>query len=214
MLRLAPAALIGALLIFVAAPTERLTAVDRLSELPTVDASRATYAVDAAHSNIGFRIRHMGIAMVEGEFGDYDGSIVYDPANLGATTVSASARTASIDTDVEARNNHLKSGDFFDAEQFPDIAFQSTGVQPTGPTSFRMSGNLTMKGVTKPVTFEVDAAGPVPAQQGMNRIGLHATTTINRRDFGIDYGNTLPGGFPAIADMVQIVLDVEGTSAQ
>jgi polyisoprenoid-binding protein YceI len=210
MLRTAPLALLAGLLLFTASPSDAPTAPERLAAAPEAPAALATYGIDGAHSNVGFRIRHMGVAFVEGEFDDYDGSITFDPADLSATAVQATVQMASVDTDVEARDNHLRSADFFEVEAHPTMTFTSTSVEPTGVMSFRLTGDLTIKGVTRAVTFDVDAAGPVADPRGGARVGFHGTTSINRRDFNITYGGNLPGGYPMVADQVQIVLDVEG----
>ncbi len=171
----------------------------------------AMYTIDPAHTTVGFRIRHMGIAFVEGEFDEFAGTITFDPNNLSATRADVTVKTTSIDTDVERRDNHLRSADFFDVESYPEMTFTSTSVQPTGPTSFRLLGNLTMKGNTKPVAFDVEAAGPITTDQGA-RIGFHATTEIDRRDFGITWGSDMPSGVPSVGNTVQLVLDVEAVA--
>src|SRR5690606_16637232 len=117
----------------------------------------------------------------------------------------------SIDTDVQQRDDHLRSADFFEVEAYPTMTFASTGVQPTGPTTFRLVGDLTIKGTTREVVFDVTAAGPIPIENGQ-RVGFHATTAIARRDFGVTWGTVLPGGCPAVGHHVQIVLDVEAVT--
>lgn len=171
----------------------------------------ATYQVDPAHTNVGFRIRHMGVAFVEGEFDTFEGSIAYDPENVAATRADVTVRTASVDTDVQQRDDHLRSADFFEVETYPTMTFVSTGVQPTAQNAFRLVGDLTIKGTTREVAFDVAAAGPIPIENGQ-RVGFHATTTIDRRDFGITWGSELPGGIPAVGNEVQIVLDVEAVT--
>ncbi len=192
---------------FVAAPDPAPAA----SATAQATADAATYQIDPAHTNVGFRIRHMGIAFVEGEFDDFEGAITFDPADVGATRADVTVQMASIDTDVEARDNHLRSEDFFEVEAFPTMTFVSTSAQPTGQNTFRLAGDLTMKGVTKEVVFDVMAAGPIPIENGQ-RAGFHATTTIDRRDFGVTWGREMPGGVPAVGNRVQIVLDVEAVT--
>ena len=176
-------------------------------------AGRAVYALDAAHTTVGFRIRHMGVAYVEGEFDGFEGRIAFDPADLAATTVTATVQMTSVDTDIEARDRHLRSGDFFDVEAHPTMTFTSTAALPTGPTTLRLAGDLTMKGVTRPVVFDVEAAGPIVDPRAGSRVGFHATAEIDRRDFGVTWGQTLPGGVPSLGHMVKLVLDVEATPA-
>ena len=174
-------------------------------------ARAATYQIDPAHTTLGFRIRHMGIAFVEGEFDAFEGAITFDPADVAATAADVTVQTASVDTDVEARDAHLRSADFFEVEAFPTMTFVSAGVAPTGGGTFRLLGDLTIKGTTKRVAFDVTAAGPIPIEGGQ-RAGFHATTTIDRRDFGITWGSDLPGGVPAVGHLVQLVLDVEAVA--
>ena len=178
---------------------------------PVTPGEVMTFEIDPAHTTIGFRIRHMGIAFVEGEFDEFDGTITYDPNNVAATQADVTVQTASIDTDVRRRDDHLRSADFFEVETYPTMTFITTGVEPTGQNSFRLIGDLTIKGTTKEVAFDVEAAGPIPIENGQ-RVGFHATTTVDRRDFGIDWGSELPGGIPAVGNQVELVLDVEAVT--
>jgi len=215
MLRAAPAAFVAAALFLAPSPTG--TADVSLPEAPATVAGQlpaaGTYTLDPAHSTVGFRIRHMGIAMVEGEFDGFEGTIQFDPANIAATSVQATIQTASVDTDVDARDGHLRTADFFDVETYPTMTFASTGVQPTGPNTFRLMGDLTLHGVTRPVTLDVTAAGPITDPRAGQRAGFHAEGEIDRRDFGMTWGQDLPGGVPAVGHMVKLVLDAEATSA-
>ena len=198
----------GLLLMASSAPDTPATAP---SPLAAHAAQAATYSIDPAHTNVGFRIRHMGVAFVEGEFDTFEGTIAYDPADVAATRADVTVQTASVDTDVERRDDHLRTADFFEVETHPTMTFTSTGVQPTGQNTFRLVGDLTIKGTTQEVAFDVTAAGPIPTENGQ-RAGFHATTTVDRRDFGITWGSELPGGIPAVGNQVQIVLDVEAVT--
>ncbi len=214
MLRAAPAALVAAALFLAPSPT--VTPDVALPAAPTAAAglpAAGTYTLDPAHSTVGFRIRHMGIAMVEGEFDAFEGTVVFDPANIAATTVSATVQTTSVDTDVDARDGHLRTADFFDVATYPTMTFQSTAVQPTGPNTFRLTGDLTLHGVTRPVTLDVTAAGPITDPRAGQRAGFHAEGEIDRRDFGITWGQDLPSGVPGVGHIVKLVLDAEATSA-
>lgn len=216
MLRTAPAALGVALLLALAAPSvgPSQTAPERLAGLaPVASEGAVAYTLDRAHSQVGFRIRHMGVAYVPGRFDDFDGTITFDPENIAATQVSATVRMTSVNTSVEARDNHLRSADFFEVEAHPTMTFVSSGVQPTGPNTFRLTGNLTMKGVTRPVTLDATAAGPIVDPRAGSRVGFHAEGEIDRRDFGVTWGNDLPSGVPGVANVVRIVLDAEATPA-
>jgi polyisoprenoid-binding protein YceI len=174
-------------------------------------AQPAAYTIDPAHTNVGFRIRHMGVAFVEGEFDTFEGTITYDPADVAATRAEVTVQTASIDTDVQQRDDHLRSADFFEVETYPTMTFTATRAQPTGQNTFRLIGDLTIKGVTREVAFDVEAAGPIPIENGQ-RVGFYATTEVDRRDFGITWGGDLPGGIPAVGHRVQLVLDVEAVT--
>ncbi len=220
MLRAAPAAFAAAALLLAPSPT---TTPD--VSLPAAPAAAAglpaaglpaagTYALDPAHTTVGFRIRHMGLAFVEGEFDAFEGAVQFDPADLAATTVTATVQTTSVDTDVDARDGHLRTADFFDVATFPTMTFRSTAVQPTGPSTFRLTGDLTLHGVTRPVVLDVTAAGPITDPRSGQRAGFHAEGEIDRRDFGMTWGQVLPGGVPSLGHTVTLVLDAEATAAE
>lgn len=184
------------------------THADRFSEA-TMNGETATYTLDKAHSFIGFRVKHMGLIYVPGYFRDFTGTINYNAQDVSKSTVEFSAKVTSIDTGVAARDNHLRSPDFFEVEKYPDITFKSTKVSKMGD-HWMLTGDFTMKGVTKSITFPIKITGWVPAndRQG-TRMGATAETTINRRDYGINYGNNLPTGVPAISDEVKIDIQLE-----
>jgi polyisoprenoid-binding protein YceI len=169
-------------------------------------AAPATWQIDAAHSEVSFRIRHL-VSRVRGGFNDFSGSIVADPANLSTGTVQVEIKTASIDTNNERRDNHLRSGDFFDAPTHPTIAFRSTRVEANG-RDLKVHGTLTMRGVTKPVVLEgrlLDVGGVA----GKRRIGFEASTTVNRMDYGVSWNRAAEGGGAVLGDEVQITLNIE-----
>ena len=168
-----------------------------------------TWQLDPAHSNAQFSVRHLGISNVQGEFTKVSGTVQLDDQDISKSTVNATIDVASLDTRVQHRDDDLKSDHFFDVAKYPTITFQSTKITKTGDDSSKMTGNLTIHGVTKEVTFDV--TGPTKVIQAMGtRRGASATTKINRQDFGITYmSNTLPGGDQMIGDTVTITLDVE-----
>jgi polyisoprenoid-binding protein YceI len=184
------------------------THADRFSEA-VMNGETAAYTLDKAHSFIGFRVKHMGLIYVPGYFRDFTGTINYNAQDVSKSTVEFSAKVTSIDTGVAARDNHLRSADFFEVEKYPDITFKSTKVAKMGD-HWMLTGDFTMKGVTRSVTFPIKITGWVPAnpRQG-TRMGATAETTINRRDYGINYGNNLPTGVPAISDEVKIDIQLE-----
>jgi polyisoprenoid-binding protein YceI len=176
----------------------------------TASAQSTTWQLDPAHSNAQFSVRHLGISNVQGEFTKVSGTVQLDDQDISKSTVNATIDVSSVDTRVQRRDDDLKSDHFFDIAKYPTITFQSTRIVSTGDGAAKMTGNLTIHGVTKEVTFDV--TGPTKPIQVMNgtRRGASATTKINRQDFGIVYmTNTLPGGDEMIGDTVTITLDVE-----
>jgi polyisoprenoid-binding protein YceI len=175
--------------------------------LPQEDAS-GVYDFDKAHSNIHFRIKHLGLVDVLGSFRDFSGTVQYDAKGIKKSSVAFTAKVTSIDTGIAARDNHLRTADFFEVEKFPEMSFKSTKVEKKGK-DFIVYGDFTLKGVTKPIMFPFKVFGPVKDQRGGVKMGFVAETTINRRDYGINYGSNLPNGTPAIDDNVRIDLQIE-----
>ena len=172
-------------------------------------AQTTTWQLDPAHSNAQFSVRHLGISNVQGEFTKLTGTVQLDDQDISKSTVNATIDVNSLDTRVQNRDNDLKSDHFFDVGKFPTITFQSTKIVSTGEGTAKMTGNLTLHGVTKEVTFDV--TGPTKVIQVMGtRRGASATTKINRQDFGMVFmSNAMPGGDQMIGDMVTITLDIE-----
>jgi len=167
-----------------------------------------TYSIDPSHSNVGFTVRHF-FSKVPGHFTKYEGTIVYDTQDLSKSTVTVSIDTASIDTEEPKRDAHLKSPDFFDAEKHPKITFVSSKVTPAGDKKVKVDGTLTIRGVSKPVTLDVDLLGTGPDGWGGVRSGFEARTKINRQDFGVAWNKVVEGGGSVLSDEVDIVLNVE-----
>lgn len=172
------------------------------------------FEFDKAHTFIGFEVNHMGLIDVPGHFRDITGSINYDAADISKSTVTFTAKAASIDTGVEARDNHLRSADFFDVAKFPDITFTSKKVERRGD-DIVVTGDFTIKGVTKSITFDFDINGFLPGSErkGMT-MGVSADTEINRFDYGVDYGKNAPAGRPGIGNRVEIDLRIEAVKAK
>lgn len=170
-----------------------------------------TYTIDSAHSSAQFKVRHMMIANVKGEFDKVSGTVNFDPANPTGSTAEAAVEVASISTREADRDNHLKSPDFFDVAKYPTITFKSTGVSKDGG-GYKVSGDLTIRGVTKPVTLEVEhVTDEVKDPWGFMRRGASATTRINRKDFGMEFNIPLDAGGFVVGDHIDITLDVEMT---
>jgi polyisoprenoid-binding protein YceI len=173
-------------------------------------AQTTKWDIDPAHSNAEFVVRHMGISNVQGEFTKISGTVQLDDADVSKSSVTATIDVGSVDTRQPGRDADLKSTNFFDVAKYPTMTFQSTKIWKTGDGAGKMTGNLTLHGVTKEVTFDV--TGPSKAIQAMGgtRRGASATTKINRQDFGLKYlTGMMPGGDQMIGDTVTITLDVE-----
>jgi polyisoprenoid-binding protein YceI len=174
-----------------------------------------TWQIDEAHSAAHFAIRHMMVSTVRGTFGAVRGTVVYDPANPSKSSVTASIDVSSIDTREPKRDAHLKSPDFFDIEKFPTMTFQSTKVEPAGAGKLKVTGDLTIHGVTRPVVFDVEGpTAPINAGGGkkggtMIKSGVSATAKINRRDFGLTYNRMIEAGGVVVGDEVTITVDLE-----
>jgi len=164
------------------------------------------YTIDSAHTTVEFAVRHMMISTVRGNFGDIAGSLTIPEA--GAPKVDATIKAASIDTRNEMRDNHLKSGDFFDVEKFPELRFVSTGAQRTDD-GYTLTGDLTIKGVTRPVTLVVTEEGAGVDPWGNQKIAFSATGKFNRGDFGLNWNAALETGGVLVSDEVKITLDVQ-----
>ena len=167
------------------------------------------YKLDPAHSIIGFSIRHLEINWIEGRFKDFTGTIRYDDSDITKSSVEFTARIESIDTGVEARDRHLRTADFFDAAKYPEMTFKSTRVERKAKDSYVLYGDFTMKGVTKQISLPFTITGAIQDGRGNTRFGINAQTKINRRDYGITYGNTLANGGLDVGNEVTISLQLE-----
>lgn len=168
-----------------------------------------TWQLDGAHSSVQFAIRHMTISNVRGEFGTVAGTVQVDGPATSAK-VEATIDAASINTHEPKRDEHLRGADFFDVARFPKITFKSTKIEAAGEGKFKMTGDLTMHGVTKPVELQVEGVTPeVKDPRGATRAGAHATAKLNRKDFGLTWSKTLDGGGLVVGDEVWITIDVE-----
>ena len=171
-------------------------------------APAATYDIDGAHSAAQFTVKHMMVTNVRGSMGKMSGTIQYDPANVSAASVKATVDVLGINTNEPKRDAHLKSPDFFDTEKWSKIEFVSTKWRKEGD-KIKIAGNLTMHGVTKPVTLDAE----ISPQVG-NKIGAVATTKINRKDWGLAWNRAIEAGGVAVADEVAITLDIEANAAK
>jgi polyisoprenoid-binding protein YceI len=173
----------------------------------TVSSVRAeVYGFDKAHSQVGFAVRHI-LSPVHGEFKDYDGTIHFDPKKPENAKINVTIQVDSISTDNEMRDHHLQSPDFFDAAKYPTITFKSKKITAAGDNKYSVEGNLTMHGVTKSVTLDVDYMG-TDVMMGAPIAGFSATTKIDRRDFGLTWNKTLESGNVMVGNDVTITLDI------
>ncbi len=176
----------------------------------TTATTAATYTIDPSHSGAGFRIRHLMIAYIRGGFSGVTGDVVFDPANPANSKVNASIDANTLLTHDPKRDAHVKGADFLDTAQYPSITFVSTKVTPDGKDQWKVAGDLTMHGVTKPVTLEVETS-PAEAKDpwGNLRSGASATATIKRSDFGLTFNAPLETGGVMLSDDLHIHLDIE-----
>jgi polyisoprenoid-binding protein YceI len=169
----------------------------------------AEYEIDPSHSRIGFKIKHLAISNVQGQFADVNGKIDYDPKAVESSKASASIKVASINTAQEKRDEHLKSDDFFNAKEFPEISFVSKEIKNATPKSFTALGDLTIRGVTKPVTLDVSVEGEGKDPNGKDRVAFAAKTKVDRRDFGLTWSKILETGALVVGNDVFIELEIE-----
>jgi len=191
--------------------TLALTACAALLGAASALAQTQTWQIDPAHTRASFTVRHLGISNVRGDFNAVSGTAEYDGKDVTKAKINATIDVNSVTTRVQQRDNHLKTADFFDVAKYPKMTFVSTSITPAGTGRFKMTGNLTLHGVTKPVTFDLDAPSPVikDPMSGDSRVGASATTTINRKDFGVPYDQKLPDGTPQVGDTIGVTIDIE-----
>ena len=186
--------------------TAILTALVLVLGFGTV-AAQGTYGIDTAHSNVGFKVRHL-VSKVSGGFNDFDGTIVADFGNLDASSVEFTIQATSIDTKNEKRDGHLRSADFFDVEKYPEITFKSSKITKIDGDSYAVVGALTMHGVSREITLTVDFLGEMTAMGG-TRAGYELTTTVNRKDYGVSWNRALDAGGFVLGDDVEIYIALE-----
>ncbi len=169
------------------------------------------WKIDPMHTSAHFTVRHMMVSNVRGDFPKVSGSVNYDGKNLASSSVSATIDASSVNTNEEKRDQHLKSPDFFDVAKYPTITFKSTKVEPNS-SGFKVIGDLTIHGVTKPVTLVAESLpAPIKDPYGNLRTGTEATTKINRKDFGLAFDSNIDNGGALVGDDVDITIDVELT---
>ena len=170
--------------------------------------SQDIYNIDKTHSEVTFRVRHF-VSKVSGRFEDFTGAVTMVPGKPAASAVEFVIKTASINTANTARDTHLKSADFFDAEKNPEITFKSTKIAPVDADTFNVTGIFTMHGTAKEITIPVDFGGTITDQRGTEKAGFGLTTKINRKDYGIVYNQTLDSGGLMLGEEVEITVNIE-----
>lgn len=169
------------------------------------------WQIDAAHSQVVFAVKHMVVSTVRGHFDVIRGTLDFDEAHPENASIEAEADVASINTREKNRDAHLRSADFFDAEKYPVISFKSTKVERAGD-DYKVTGDFTMHGVTRPVTFDVQYGGTIKDPYGLLRVGLNGRTKLSRKDWGLTYGALLETGSAIVGDEVKIEFELEAVT--
>ncbi|HEX5172183.1 MAG TPA: YceI family protein [Cyclobacteriaceae bacterium] len=168
--------------------------------------AQTTWTLDKAHTKIGFNVVHMAVTEVEGKFNDFEGSVTTNSNDFNGADVTFTAKVASVDTDNERRDNHLKSDDFFNAEKFPELKFAGKLVKEG--SGYKLKGDLTIRDVTKPVTLDVTYNGSIDTGRGV-KAGFKVSGKINRQDYGLKFNAALGGGELVAANEVELIIKVE-----
>jgi len=179
-------------------------------DMSTATAIR-TYAIDKSHSEATFQVRHL-VTRVRGRFTDFDGMVEFDEQDPERSTVTVSIEAASVDTGDATRDTHLRTSDFFDAEEFPTLTFRNTKVTKTGENTFDVMGDLTIRGVTKPVTLHMTFLGKARDPWGNERVGFEGELKINRKDYGLMWNAALETGGFLVGDEVKINLQIQAVA--
>jgi polyisoprenoid-binding protein YceI len=172
-----------------------------------------TWNIDPSHSGVHFTVRHMVVSKVRGSFDRWQGAIDFDPQNPAASKVTVRIDAASIDTREEKRDAHLRSADFFDVEHHPALTFESKKVEKLDGNEYRVTGDLTLRGVTREVVLDAEYLGTGKDPRGNQRLGFSAQTSINRKDFGLSWNQVLEAGGVLVGEKIEIALDVQAVAA-
>lgn len=174
----------------------------------------AKWNIDASHTNVGFSVKHMMVSKVRGQFGVFEGSIDGNPEDLKNAKIEFKIDAASIDTKSEDRDNHLRSGDFFETETYPHITFTSTEIVEKGKGKYDLTGDITIKDVTKKITFATDFEGQGKNPWGVDVAAFEASTKLSRKEFGLTWNQALEAGGVLVGDDITITLEIQANPAQ
>lgn len=171
----------------------------------------SSYTIDGAHSRIGFAVKHMVISTVRGKFNEFTSTVTVDEAKPAAAEIEVQINTGSVDTGVQMRDDDLRSDNFFGADEYPSISFKSTEIEPLGGSEYRIVGDLTMHGVTKPVAVTGVVEGPTKDPWGNDRVGVELVGRLSRKEWGLSYSAALETGGLVVGDDVRLEIDAEYT---
>ncbi len=173
----------------------------------TVAVPTGTWVAEPSHSRVGFAVKHLGIATVHGEFGEFEGNFTVGE-DLASSKIVASVKVASVDTKEDARDEHLRSPEFFDADANPEITFESTKIEAAGDDEFKITGNLTINGVTNEITLDAETDGTETDPWGNERVGLEIKGSLSRGDYGMKFNQALGSGNVLVGDKVKLNIDI------
>lgn len=176
-------------------------------------ANKTKWDFDPVHSSVNFTVRHLMVSKVRGRFAAWKGSLEFDPENPASARVNVTIDAASIDTRDDKRDGHLRSGDFLDAEHYPNLEFSSTSVEKVGKGQLRVKGELEIRGTKRPIELDVEYAGTAKDPWGGERAGFSAHTSLNRKDFGLTWNQSLETGGVLVGDKVSVDLEIEAVKA-
>ncbi|MFE6688310.1 YceI family protein [Streptomyces sp. NPDC057743] len=195
-------------------PAAAPTATTAVLEVdPALAALTGDYTIDPAHSSIGFSVRHAMVTNVRGTFGSYEGALHLDGSAPARSTATLDVAIASVDTGIADRDAHLRGADFFDAENFPRMTFRSTAAEATGGDRYRITGDLTIKDVTRPLTIDLEFNGAATDVYGAERVGFEGSAEILRSEWGLTWNAALETGGVMVSDKVKLVFDISAVRA-
>ncbi len=172
-------------------------------------ATKTTWNIDPTHSEIQFKVKHLVISTVTGHFRQFEGTVETEGDEFETATVRFSADTASVDTNQPQRDEHLRSADFFESEKYPKMSFESTGVEKTGEGTYKITGNLTIKGTTKPIELKAEYGGSMTDFYGNYKSGFEITGKVNRKEYGLNWSAVTEAGGIVVGDEVKLALNVQ-----